>query len=175
MKKKGFTLIELLAVIVVLAIIALIALIALIATERLDGEPVEAGTNSKPVTLLLSGLYDGTPINWVDAHTTKLDEMARAWTKLDRSHIGLPSLEQLLVADGQSADDYILGDTMLGRQWLTQCDHEEWTNTIHAYWTSTSINDNTAVDIPVGGMLESSSITVVGDVGIRPVITLSIN
>ena len=86
---------------------------------------LEIGTNpvsnttleSDEVALILEGNYDTTTQYWCDpdgdnpmnSHlcnadglTAKLDEIATVWTKLERDQIGLPSGEQISVADGKN-------------------------------------------------------------------------
>ena len=149
---------------------------------------LEAGTSSKPATLILEGNYDMQTLAWcasgndnacaADNLEAKLDEIVgNVWTKLDRSQIGIPSAQQIMVADGKAEDAY-LGYSTLTNDWLySYPENNSWgSSSPNGYWTSTpdansseivwTVNSNGGAD--VGEVYEA------GGYGIRPVITLSI-
>ncbi|MBE6138712.1 MAG: prepilin-type N-terminal cleavage/methylation domain-containing protein [Firmicutes bacterium] len=149
---------------------------------------LEPGTSSKPVTLILEGNYDTTtqpycdqdgdyPDNSLlcqaDGLKPKVDEIALAWTKLDRSQIGIPSAEQIMVADGKEADAYVDGP-ILGQEWLWSWDNPAWGDSVNGYWTSTPDYDE-----PSGAWYVEHTEYISGDgveiyYGVRPVVMLSL-
>ncbi|MBE6138194.1 MAG: prepilin-type N-terminal cleavage/methylation domain-containing protein [Firmicutes bacterium] len=149
---------------------------------------LEAGTSSKPATLILEGNYDTTTQSWCDQNgdypnnsllcqadglAAKLDEIALAWTKLDRSQIGIPSAEQIMVADGQAEDAYI-DYPMLNNEWLWSWDNEAWGNSVNGYWTSTPVEGDS---YSIWLVYDDGSVNndfVDTDFGVRPVLMLSI-
>ena len=118
-------------------------------TNRVTGSTLK----TDEVALILDGNYDETTLRWcasedddtfcnADGLTSKLDEIASAWTKLDRSQIVLPSAKQIVVADGLSEDAYD-DDPKLTNSWLyiwtgndDYNNNEDTTN--YGYWTSTA-------------------------------------
>ena len=148
---------------------------------------LEAGTSSKPATLILEGNYDTTTPSWcasgnnsscnANGLDAKLNEIALAWSKLYRNQIGIPSVAQLLAAAGRSTDE--IGDEYtnmisLGALWLTSWpNNTAWGNSIFGYWTSTPYN-NYAFVITYAKYIEIVPVDTVDAFGIRPVIMLSI-
>ena len=146
---------------------------------------LEAGTSSKPATLILEGNYDMDTLAWcisgnnntceADGLSTKLDDIVEStWTKLDRSQIGIPSMEQIMVADGKAEDAYLEQST-LTNEWLYS--YPEYDSMApYGYWTSNTSGDTSAwYVIYVIGSGARSSISGVNSQGsIRPIITLSI-
>jgi len=128
------------------------------------------------VALILEGNFDTTTQAWcasgsdtscaADGLTAKLDSIAGAWTKLDRSQIGIPSASQILVADGQAEDAYLYMP-MLGNRWLINGGN---------YWTSTPYADgsNYALVVDCNGVVGDFHVGIGDGYGVRPVITLSI-
>ena len=109
-----------------------------------------------------------------DGLTEKLDEIASAWTKLERDQIGLPSMEQIMVADGQSETEYT-NFPSLTNAWLYSWDN--WGDTVYGYWTSSpheSISFS-AWRVGYSGLVDSSDeVNYAYGHGVRPVITLKI-
>ena len=146
---------------------------------------LETGTSSKPATLILEENYDTTTQSWCDQNgdypnnsllcqadglAAKLDEIAEAWSKLDRSQIGIPSMEQIMIADGKKADAYL--DTPdLDSEWLLLNNPNA-----SGYWTSTHHADKSTAAWSVRFYSEVGYDTVNRDneFGVRPVITLDI-
>jgi len=146
---------------------------------------LEAGTSSKPATLILEGNYDTTTQAWcasgsdnscaADGLNAKLDEIAGKWTKLDRSQIGIPSASQIVVADGQAENAY-LDYPVLSKKWLSNWDNGVWGNTVFGYWTSTPASNgsiNAHIVIFAGG-IGSNVVDSGSDIGVRPTILLEI-
>jgi len=145
---------------------------------------LEAGTNSKPVTLILEGNYDVTAQSYEEAVTNKLNEISLAWNRLEKENISLPRAELIAQAVGESLDNYVfLGD---GTSWLCSFpDNPNWgadmdgsINRLEGYWTSTVGYDSTyyAVWYHSGenyAMMNEYPANS-SNVGVRPVITLSI-
>jgi len=143
---------------------------------------LEAGTSSKPATLILEGHYDTTTHKWcasgndntcaAEGLPAKLDSIAEAWNKLDRTQVALPSAEQIMAADGQELGDAY--DYSLSKEWLYSDDNEVGGNTVYGYWTSTP---SAAIDICAwaidSGHMRPINVQI-GVRAIRPVITLSI-
>ena len=162
-----------------------------------DGERnfyvLEVGSNpitnsilkSNEVALILEGNYDMETLAWcasgednacaADGLTTKLDEIAEAWNKLERSQIGIPSVEQIMVADGREEDAY-LNYVKLTSNWLYK-DNETWRNEVIGYWTSTPYSNDIADYawyVVYNGNVYEGLVNIDFDFGVRPVITLSI-
>ena len=160
---------------------------------------LELGTNpvsnttleSDEVALILEGNYDTTTQYWCDQSgansrnnvcaadglTSKLDEIAGAWTELERDQIGLPSMEQIMLADGQSEDAYT-DFPSLSNAWLYNWpDNADYGRSApYGYWSSSP---------DVGNSVRAWRVTFYGSVGngdvyygvgngVRPVITLKI-
>jgi len=151
---------------------------------------LEAGTSSKAATLILEGNFDTTTLAWcssgddtscnADGLEAKLDDIVEnSWTKLDRSQIGIPSMEQIMVADGKSEDAY-LDFPSLSKGWLySYPEYAEWSegmNPPDGYWTSTpdAVFSVFACNVLYNGVVNSDSVDDVSIYGVRPVITLSI-
>ncbi|MBE6138376.1 MAG: type II secretion system protein [Firmicutes bacterium] len=127
---------------------------------------LEPGTSSKPVTLILEGALQGG--SWANAQQT-LDQTREIWTKLDRSQIGLPSIEQIMVADDRDADEYLTSDEVyLDNEWLYDVPF------IDGYWTSTIGADNYVWMIFSDGQVGADHVEGRGRYDVRPVIMLSI-
>ena len=104
---------------------------------------LEAGTSSRPATLILENNFDtGGSYGWTGVEQT-LDNIAMAWPNFDRSQVGLPSVKQIMVADGKAADAYFneFDDVYLDNDWLYgfQESGGYWTSTFGVY---TGISDN---------------------------------
>ncbi|MBE6138491.1 MAG: type II secretion system protein [Firmicutes bacterium] len=150
---------------------------------------LEAGTSSKPATLILEGNYDTTTQSWcasgmnnscnADGLSAKLDDIAEnVWTKLDRSQIGIPSAEQIMVADGKEADAY-LDTPNLDSEWLySYPTYGGWSDPTppYGYWTSRADANHTQKAWCVNNDgLVGVDLVDDGDLyGTRPVIMLSI-
>ena len=142
------------------------------------------------VTLILEGNYDMETLKWcasgkdnscaADNLEAKLDDIVEnTWTKLNRSQIGIPSASQIVVADGK-VDDAYLTDTRLTNEWLySYPEYVEWSeeeNPPYGYWTSTPFYEisNLAFTVYCYGDVEYDKVNIGNDIGVRPVITLSI-
>jgi len=138
---------------------------------------LEAGTSSKAATLILEGNYDTTTQAWcasvidnscaADGLEAKLNDIVeKSWTKLDRSQIGIPSMGQIMVADGKTEDAY-LDYPMLSNEWLYNGE---------SYWTSTPSAGDSINAWGVGSYAYVISDCVDFDYlyGVRPVIMFSI-
>ena len=157
---------------------------------ELGTNPVSNSTlESDEVALILEGNYDTTIQAWCDQNganprnnvcaadglTSKLDEIATAYTKLEREQIGLPSMEQIMVADGKSEDAYTYGPS-LSNAWLYNWpDNADYGSSApYGYWSSSPFVDfsSSAWNVSYGGSVNFSGV----DVGyaVRPVITLKI-
>ena len=153
---------------------------------------LETGTSSKPATLILEGNYDMETLAWcasgsdnacaADGLEAKLDDIVEnAWTKLDRSQIGIPSAEQIMAADEREEDAYLSGDLTLSKEWLySYPEYAEWSegmNPPYGYWTSTphAVYSCCAWIVPYGGDVTDDCVEFDTDFGARPVITLSID
>jgi len=153
------------------------------ATQDLVLYVLEAGTSSKPATLILEENYDTTTLAWCDQSgdnpydnvcaadglAAKLDEIVEEWSKLDKEQIGLPSIEQIMIADGQDTDAYLEFPYL----------NNEWLYNGASYWTSTPIIDDS--DRAFSVFCGSGGCTVYdGDVylndsfGVRPAIMLNV-
>ncbi|MBE6138111.1 MAG: type II secretion system protein [Firmicutes bacterium] len=139
---------------------------------------LESGTSSKPATLILEENYDTTTQSWcasgddnscqADGLTAKLDEIAGTWTKLDRSQIGLPSMEQIMIADGKAADAY-LEYPEISNKWVYE------SLSVAGYWTSTPdpyLSDGAF--LVSRAQVSAAGVGVDKYHGVRPVIILSI-
>ena len=149
---------------------------------------LEAGTSSKPATLILEGNYDMETPAWcasgddnscaADGLSAKLDDIAEnAWTKLDRSQIGIPSAQQIMVADGQDEDAYLNRPTLTNEWLYSYPGNNSWGSSApHGYWTSTPYADysNNAWFVFFDGSVNDGSVGNDNIFGVRPVITLSI-
>jgi len=148
---------------------------------------LEAGTSSKAATLILEGNFDTTTLAWcssgddtscnADGLEAKLDDIVEnSWTKLDRSQIGIPSMEQIMVADGKSEDEYLDYPGCLSKTWLYDWDNEVWGDTVYGYWTSTpnAFDSSSAWHVGSDGNGYNDLVNTYSSYGIRPVITLSI-
>jgi len=145
---------------------------------------LEAGTSSKPATLILEGNYDTTTQAWcasggntscaADGLNVKLTEIAGKWTKLDESQIGIPSVQQIFTADGQEFNGL---DVMLSNEWLySYPENNEMMcqGSPYGYWTSTPYaGSGSAWIIDSCGSVTGFSVGW-GVIGVRPVITLSV-
>ncbi|MBE6138688.1 MAG: type II secretion system protein [Firmicutes bacterium] len=140
---------------------------------------LEAGTASKPATLMLIGNYDLNTLAWCtsgndnscDANglNTKLDEISEVWAKLDRSQIGIPSANQIAVAEGLDDNSYTM-DTQLTHEWLY-----DWGGSCEAgYWTSTPDGSDAAWIVDCSGSMYMDSVNLDDSYGVRPIITLGI-
>ena len=158
---------------------------------------LELGTNpvsnttleSDEVALILEGNYDTTTQYWCDQSganpsnnvcaadglTAKLDEIATAWTELERDQIGLPSMEQIMVADGKSETAYT-GHPSLSNAWLYNWDNSVWGDTVYGYWSSSpSVDDSDfAWYVSCGGTVNDFVVYYVDFRGVRPVVNLKI-
>ena len=161
---------------------------------------LELGTNpvsnttleSDEVALILEGNYDTTTQYWCDQSganpsnnvcaadglTAKLDEIATAWTKLEREQIVLPSMEQIMVADGKSEDAYTDWPTSLTNEWLYNWpDNADYgSGAPYGYWSSSPRvdNSNSAWFVRSMGILTSQNVDNGVYHAVRPVITLKI-
>jgi len=150
---------------------------------------LEAGTTSNPATLILYGNYDTMTLAWCDQNgdnpknnschadglELKLDEIALAWNKLGRSQIGLPSMEQIMVADGRGENDYEGGQLQLSNKFLYR-GYPTTDTTTQGYWTSTGSPTNAYYALLLNRYGQTASNYVYSDdlYGIRPIIELSI-
>ncbi len=160
---------------------------------------LEVGTNpvsnstleENEVALILEGNYDTTTQAWCDQNganpsnnvcaadglTAKLDEIATAWTKLEREQIGMPSAEQIMVADGKSEDAYT-GYPSLTNTWLYNWPgNADYGNSApNGYWSSSPLvgNSDGAWYVTYVGNVGPSNVDVGDGRGVRPVINLKI-
>ena len=142
------------------------------------------------VALILEGNYDMETLAWcasggdnackADNLEDKLDDIVEeAWTKLERSQIGIPSMEQIMVADEKVEEAY-LDYPSLTNEWLySYPDYAELNgadNPISGYWTSTPNADYSehAWMVLLHGDVAYTSVDDEFNFGVRPVITLSI-
>ena len=157
---------------------------------ELGTNPVNSNLEEDEVALILEGNYDTTTQYWCDpdgdnpmnSHlcnadglTAKLDEIATAWTELERDQIGLPSMEQIMVADGKSETAYT-GYPSLSNAWLYNWDNSVWGDTVDGYWSSspTGFDSDCAWRVGCYGIVGSYDVDF-GDVfGVRPVVNLKI-
>ena len=155
--------------------------------------PVSNSTlKENEVTLILEGNYDMETLAGcasgndnacaADGLEAKLDDIVEnAWTKLDRSQIGIPSAEQIMAADEREEDAYLSGDLTLSKEWLySYPEYAEWSegmNPPYGYWTSTphAVYSCCAWIVPYGGDVTDDCVEFDTDFGARPVITLSID
>jgi len=137
---------------------------------------LEAGTSSKPATLILEGNYDITAQSWTNANTVKLDEIAEVWTELDRSQLGLPSAGQLAAASNISLEDFTKGSQI--SSWLySYPGHEDWVaiGPVYGYWTSTLDAESSGQAYRVYADGTPGFANVDDDyIGVRPVILLGV-
>ncbi|MBE6138290.1 MAG: prepilin-type N-terminal cleavage/methylation domain-containing protein [Firmicutes bacterium] len=130
---------------------------------------LEAGTSSRPATLILENNFDtGGSHGWTGVEQTLYD-ISMAWPKLDRSQIGVPSVEQIMVADGKAADAYLNNeseDVHLENDWLY--DFQERVG----YWTSSLDGYDGAWLIFSNGEVGTAPLTDKHEV--RPVIRLAL-
>ena len=162
---------------------------------------LELGTNpvsnttleSDEVALILEGNYDTSTQYWCDQDganpsnnvcaadglTAKLDEIASAWTKLEREQIGLPSGEQLSVADGKSETAYTewisLSNAWL-YNWPDNADYALGENAPYGYWSSSPRVDSSGSAWYVGyaGIVDDFDVDFGVGLGVRPVVNLKI-
>jgi type IV pilus assembly protein PilA len=162
---------------------------------------LELGTNpvsnttleSDEVALILEGNYDTTTQYWCDQNganpsnnvcaadglTAKLDEIATAWTELERDQIGLPSMEQIMVADGKSETAYTdypsLSNAWL-YNWPDNTDYALGKNAPYGYWSSSPFVDysSNAWRVYCSGYVSGGRVGDGDSLGVRPVITLKI-
>ncbi|MBE6138125.1 MAG: type II secretion system protein [Firmicutes bacterium] len=150
---------------------------------------LEAGTTSNPATLILYGNYDTMTLAWCDQNgdnpknnschadglELKLDEIALAWNKLGRSQIEIPSMEQIMVADGRGENDYEGGQLQLSNKFLYR-GYPTTDTTTQGYWTSTGSPTNAYYALLLNRYGQTASNYVYSDdlYGIRPIIELSI-
>ena len=166
-----------------------------------DGERIfyvlEVGSNpvsnsklkENEVTLILEGNYDMETLAWcasgsdnacaADGLEAKLDDIVEnAWTKLDRSQIGIPSAEKIMVADGKEEDAYLSGNLKLSKEWLhSYPGNDSWGSAApRGYWTSTpnAASPIGAWVVYYNGLVNGLSVDSGNGIGARPVITLSI-
>ena len=141
---------------------------------------------SNEIALILEGNYDTTTQAWctngnnnscaADGLNAKLNEIAGAWTKLNRSQIGLPSAIQLVAADGQNENAY-LDSTYLRNSWLYDWDNDVWGHPVYGYWTSTPKVDDSRYAWRVysaGYLLSNINVGDASFLGVRPVVNLAI-
>ena len=157
---------------------------------ELGRNPVSNTTlESDEVALILEGNYDTTTQYWCDQSganpsnnvcaadglTAKLDEIATAWTELERDQIGLPSMEQIMVADGKSETAYT-GHPSLSNAWLYNWDNSVWGDTVYGYWSSSpDVGDSLfAWYVDCLGNVNNFFVHIRDHRGVRPVITLKI-
>ena len=153
---------------------------------ELGRNPVSNTTlESDEVALILEGNYDETTQAWcasgsdnscnADGLTSKLDEIATAWTELERDQIGLPSMEQIMVADGKSETAYT-GYPSLSNAWLYNWDNSVRGDTVYGYWSSSphvGFSD-CAWLVYCGGDVDYDGVSSGGGHGVRPVVNLKI-
>jgi len=125
---------------------------------------LEPGTASKPVTLISEDILQGG--SWANAQQT-LDQTREIWTELDRSQIGLPSAEQILVADGKAADEFFTSpaEVYLDNEWLY--------DSTYSYWTSTNAGAGNMCVIFTDGEVNVGAVEGNESHQVRPVIILS--
>lgn len=142
---------------------------------------------SDEVALILEGNYETTTQCWCDVNpgnnacaldglTAKLDEIVGVWTKLKREQIGLPSAEQIMVADGRFDNAYLnkprLTNTWLYK-WPGNDDYNNANGPSYGYWTSTTL-DGSSDSMWIVSYYGNISSTTVGycSGGVRPVVNL---
>ena len=160
---------------------------------ELGTNPVSNSTlESDEVALILEGNYDTTTQYWCDQNgpnpsnnvcaadglKAKLDEIASAWTKLERDQIILPSMEQIMVADGKSEDAYTDWATFLTNAWLYNWpDNADYGSSApYGYWSSSPYVDysNCAWFVRSIGKLTTQNVDNGVYHAVRPVINLKI-
>ena len=151
--------------------------------------PVNQNLKKDEVALILEGNYDTTTQAWCASGsdnscnayglTSKLDDIAEAWKELERDQIGLPSAEQIMVADGKSKNEYtnypLLTNSWL-YNWPDNPDYSLGKNPPCAYWTSTPYADNSdsAWIVYFTGDVDDDGVDYGFDYGVRPVVNLKI-
>ena len=154
-------------------------------------DPITNSTlKSNEVALILEGNFDMTTQTWclsgndnscaADGLSVKLNDIVEnTWTKLNRTQIGIPSMEQIMVADGQAEDAY-LGWATINHGWLIDYPDvegfREEKGPVFGYWTSTpDVSDSTdAWHTYCLGATGKWNVDHDNGYGVRPVITLSI-
>ena len=154
-------------------------------TNRVTGSTLK----EDEVALILDGNYDETTQPWcasgnnnscnADGLTAKLDAIAGVWTKLDRSQIVLPSVKQIVVADGLSEDAYEDYPKLTNSWlyiWTGNDDYNSGVGLSYGYWTSSAYSDDSDFAWLVGCNGDVGFVDVVNedDIGVRPVINLKL-
>jgi len=152
---------------------------------------LEVNNSTETVSLILEGNYDTSTQSWcasgddnscaADGLTAKLEEIASAWSLLDRIQIGIPSMKQIMLADSRDEAEY-LEHPQLKNEWLyIYPDCDTWgSSTLDEYWTSTPANDeygssNAAWVVNASGYVLMDGVNTDHFCGVRPVVNVSID
>ena len=142
---------------------------------------LEAGTSTTPVVLILEDNYDDTKQTWcltgnnnscnADGLTPKLNEIASAWSKVEVGNVGLPRAEQIMVADGKSADAYT-SSSGLTKTWLY---NSNFSNLI-GYWllNAKSGSSTEAAFVLKAGAVTSTRVSDSSSCGVRPIVNINL-
>jgi len=152
---------------------------------EVGSDPITNSTlESNEIALILEDNYDATThyfcdqagdnpndgdLCQADGLNAKLDEIAGVWTKLNRNQIGIPSADQIVVADGQNEGVYFSGDgTYLNNEWLYNSESGS------SFWTSTPapFYDNGWYVMPEEGWMPWLALG--GKHCVRPIIVLEV-
>ena len=139
---------------------------------------LEAGTSSKPVTLILEENYDVETLAWCDPDvehseeegcnadglTEKFNSIRGAWSKLDKKQIALPTYEQIYAVN----DD----ESFKNVGWLY--DNLEESSAPYGYWLSDSLNWDETWFVDYTGIMNFDSTSIANRYGVRPVVMLHI-
>ena len=101
-----------------------------------------------------------------------LKERTSSWAKLDEDQITLPSGQQIATAGGDTKwNDSTYGNEFSSAKWLYS--YTKFTTGTNGYWTSSPNASDYAWYVGYAGYLGLSSVDNDGDIGVRPVITVS--
>ena len=152
---------------------------------ELGRNPVTGTTlASDEVALILEGNYDTTTQAWcasgsdtscnADGLTSKLDDIAKDWSKLNREQIVLPSALQIIVANNPTKNT--IESTIRIQSWLYSWDNSVWGDTVYGYWTSSpnAGNSYSAWYVYSGGSVGRNGVDIGSTYGVRPVVNLKI-
>ena len=148
--------------------------------------PVNQNLKKDEVALILEGNYDETTQAWcasgsdnscnADGLTSKLDDIAEAWKKLEREQIVLPSALQIIVANNpsESSVSYTGGLKSWLYNWPDNANYGD--SAPYAYWTSTpdANYSNHAWGVSYNGYVYDDPVDNDSNLGVRPVINLKI-
>ena len=154
----------------------------------LGTNPVNSNLEEDEVALILEGNYDETTQAWcasgsdnscnADGLTSKLDDIAEAWKKLEREQIVLPSALQIIVANNPTKNtvEYTTGIQPWLYNWPDNADYALGETAVCGYWTSTPFAGNSydAWFVDFYGNVYIYSVDYGDLFGVRPVVNLKI-